>query len=69
MLGITKKYLMGLGRQGLGRGPHNGSGRGRLDYSGPGGGQGGCPPKDSYGISLEPSQEPYATNFLKLIKY
>ena len=69
MLGITEKYLIGLERQGLGRGSHDGTRRARLDGSGPGGGQGGCSLKDSYGISFEPSQEPYGTNFLKSIKY
>ena len=54
--------------RGKGRGPRDGRGKGRgpglglyrRDRSGPGGGPGGCPPRESYGRSFEPSKEPYS---------
>ena len=60
------RYRQGK-RKGLGRGGRTGTGEGRFDRGGLGGGQGGCPPKN-YGSSFEPIDQPYGTNLDRIMR-
>jgi len=60
------RYRQGR-RKGLGRGGRTGTGQGLYDQGGPGGGQGGCPPKN-YGSSFESSKQPYESDLKKILR-